>query len=314
MVGNGLRLVHPDLAAALELLPNFGSLSHETLADVRQLLTEGRPAEPIAGVTTEWVVLSGKGVNPELRALLQRPATPGPHPAILNLHGGGFVAGTPAREETPMQALCAALDAVILSVEYRLAPEHPFPAALDDARTGLIWLHDHATKVGIDAGRIAVRGVSAGGGIAAGLALSVRDKHGPPIAFLSLVYPMLDDRTVEHSTAGRYVWPITANRFGWNSYLGGASPVPITAAPGRCEDLFGLPPTFIATGSIDLFVDENMDFARRLMHAGVATELHVYPGAYHGFVLVAASAPARQFEHDSLSALRRALALSRAID
>jgi len=165
-----LELVDPDLVAALELLPDLGSISHETLADVRRLLAEGRQAEPIAGVTTEWVVLDGIDGSPDLPALLQRPTTPGPHPAILNLHGGGFVAGTAAREEGPMQLLCAALDAVILSVEYRLAPEHPFPAALDDAWTGLRWIHGTATELGIDTARIAVRGVSAGGGIAAGLA------------------------------------------------------------------------------------------------------------------------------------------------
>lgn len=302
-----MKLVDPDLLAALELLPDLGSLSRDTLADVRSLLAQGRPTEPVDGVTTEWVTLPSRAGVPDLTALLQRPNTPGPHPAILNLHGGGFVAGTAAREEGPMQTLCAALDAVILSVDYRLAPEHPFPAALDDARSGLLWLHEEATGLGIDRERIAVRGVSAGGGIAAGLALSVRDSAGPPIAFLSLVYPMLDDRTPEHPSASRHVWPITANRFGWASYLGGASPVPITAAPGRCEDLVGLPPTFITTGSIDLFIDEDIRFAQRLIHAGVATELHVYPGAYHGFVLIANSTVARQFERDSLAAFRRAL-------
>ena len=307
MTGDPLRMVHPDLVAALELLPDLGSLSSDTLVDVRRLLTEGRPAEPMAGVTTDWIALKRAEGTSGLRALLQRPTTPGSHPAILNLHGGGFVAGTAAREEGPMQTLCAALDAVILSVEYRLAPEHPFPAALDDAWTGLLWLHEHAAELGIDAKRIAVRGVSAGGGIAAGLALSVRDREGPGIAFLSLVYPMLDDRTEIHPTAGRHVWPVEANRFGWAAYLGGAMPVPITAAPGRCDDLSRLPPTFIATGSIDLFVDEDIRFAQQLMYAGVATELHVYPGAYHGFVLIAASTPARQFERDSLAALRRAL-------
>ena len=307
MTGDPLKMVHPDLVAALELLPDLGSLSSDTLVDVRRLLTEGRPAEPMAGVTTEWITLKRAEGTSGLRALLQRPTTPGSHPAILNLHGGGFVAGTAAREEGPMQTLCAALDAVILSVEYRLAPEHPFPAALDDAWTGLLWLHEHAVDLHVDATRIAVRGVSAGGGIATGLALSVRDRAGPAIAFLSLVYPMLDDRTELHPVAGRHVWPVEANRFGWASYLGEAVPVPITAAPGRCDDLSKLPPTFIATGSIDLFVDEDIRFAQQLMHAGVATELHVYPGAYHGFVLITASAPARQFERDSLAALRRAL-------
>ncbi len=300
-------LVDPDLIPALALLPDLGTLSLETLPGVRALLAERRIPEPVHGFTAEWVVLPSENDAPDLRALLHRPATPSPHPAILNLHGGGFVAGTAAREDGPMQTLCAKLDAVILSVDYRLAPDHPFPAALDDASTGLRWLHGSARRLGIDPARIAVRGVSAGGGIAAGLALAVRDRAGPPIAFLSLLYPMLDDRTVAHAVAGRHVWPIAANRFGWACYLGGAAPISIYAVPGRCDDLTGLPPTFIATGSIDLFVNENISFAQRLMDAGVSTELHVYPGAYHGFTLITGSAVAQQYERDALAALRRAL-------
>ena len=303
------RLVDPDLRSALELLPNLGSLSADTLESVRALLAEGRPTEPVPGVTSEWIDIPGEADGTTLRALLHRPDKPGPHPAVLNLHGGGFVAGTAAREDGPMQALCAALGAVVLSVDYRLAPEHPYPAALNDGWTGLRWLHAEAQRLEIDKARIAVRGVSAGGGIAAGLALSVRDEGGPAIAYLSLVYPMLDDRTVEHAVAGRHVWPIGANRFGWSSYLGGIDPVPAHAAPGRCGNLAGLPPTFIATGSIDLFVDEDIQFAQQLLRDGVPTELHVYPGAYHGFVLIADSVPARQFERDSLAAFRRALSL-----
>ncbi|WP_309610248.1 alpha/beta hydrolase [Sphingomonas sp.] len=309
MNDDALKLVDPELIPALDLLPNLKTLSHESLAELRALLAEGRDPDPVPGVTTEWIMLPGRAGAPELRALLHRPTTPGPHPAVLNIHGGGYVAGTAAREDGPMQALCAELGAVILSVEYRLAPENPFPAALDDAWTGVQWLHEEPERLAIDPARIAVRGVSAGGGIAVGLALAVRDRNGPPIAFLSLVYPMLDDRTGEHPAAGRHVWPIEANRFGWSCYVGDGDEPSIYAAPARCVQLAGLPPTFIATGSIDLFIDEDLRFAQRLMHAGVPTELHVYPGAYHGFTLIATSAPARQFERDSLAAFRRAIGL-----
>ena len=300
--------VDPDLRAALAVLPDLGSLSVDTLPGIRQLLAGIVPLDPPSGLTVENVSLAVPGEAPNVTGLLHRPATPGPHPALLNLHGGGFVAGTAEREDAAMRALCLSLDAVILSIDYRLAPETPFPGALDDAFAALNWLHDHADRLAIDRTRIAVRGVSAGGGLAAGLALYARDRSGPDLAFLSLVYPMLDDRTGPQPCAGQYVWPIAANRFAWSSYLAGIDPVPSYAAPARADSLAGLPPTFIATGSIDLFADENIRFAQRLMQSGVPTELHIYPGAYHGFTLIAASGVAQRFERDSLNALRLALA------
>lgn len=300
------QLVDPDLREAIAALPDLSGLSTESLPDIRQNLAAVTPLDPPVGLSVERVSLSVPGDAPDITGLLHRPATPGPHPAILNLHGGGFVAGTAEREDAAMRSLALALDAVILSISYRLAPETPFPGALDDAFAALSWLHDQAGRLAIDPARIAVRGVSAGGGLAAGLALCVRDRKGPNISFLSLVYPMLDDRTEAHAVAGKYVWPIAANRFGWSSYLGGIDPVPIYAAPGRAENLEGMPPTFIATGSIDLFAEEDMRFAQLLLRSGVPTELHVYPGAYHGFVLIAASGVAQRFERDSLDAFRRA--------
>ncbi len=307
IAGGDEQLVDPDLRAALSVLPDLGILTDETLSKIRQLLAVTAPLEPPVGLTVESVSLPGKDGAPDVTGLLHRPATPGPHAAILNLHGGGFVAGTAEREDAAMRTLALELDAVILSIDYRLAPETRFPGALEDAFAALSWLHTEAAALEIDHTRIAVRGVSAGGGLAAGLALFTRDHGGPAIAFLSLIYPMLDDRTGPHPAAGQYVWPIAANRFGWSSYLAKLDPVPIYAAPGRAESLIGLPPTFIGTGAIDLFIDEDIRFAQALIRAGVATELHVYPGAYHGFTLIAASGLAQRFERDSLEALRRAL-------
>ena len=309
--GGTEELVDPDLRAALAVLPDFGSLTSETLPAVRQLLAATTPLDPPIGLTVEAVSLPGAHGAPKVTGLLHRPATSGPHAAILNLHGGGYVAGTAEREDAAMRSLALALDAVILSIDYRLAPETRFPGAIEDAFAALTWLHAEAAALNIDRARIAVRGVSAGGGLAAGLALLTRDRGGPSIAFMSLVYPMLDDRTGVHPFAGQYVWPLAANRFGWSSYLGGLDPVPIYAAPARATNLAGFPPTFIATGAIDLFIDEDLRFAQSLIGAGVPTELHVYPGAYHGFTLIAAAGVTQQFERDSLAALYRALDTAR---
>ncbi len=295
-------LVDPELRAALAAIPDLAGLSLDTLPAVRASLA-GEPLPPAPpGLHIGRVRVPVGADQPDVDGILYRPEATGPVPAILNLHGGGFVAGTIEREDAGMRLLATSLGAAVLSLDYRLAPETPFPGALDDAEAALNWLHAHA---GNDPARIAVRGVSAGGGLAAALALRARHRGGPEIVFLSLVCPMLDDRTGPHPYAGKHVWPVEANRFAWDCYLGGADAVR-EAAPARAENLSGLPPTFIATGAIDLFVDEDIAFATALIRAGVPTELHVYPGAYHGFYLIAASAVAERFARDSLDALRRA--------
>jgi len=305
-----IALVDPDLREALAKLPSLGDLSAETLPQARIALA-GTPPEPAPdGLTITAVAIPGTPGQPDITALLYRPLGNGERPAILNLHGGGFVAGSAGREDPAMRALSLELDVVILSVDYRLAPEATFPQPLEDCFTALLWLHGQSAALGVDPERIAVRGVSAGGGLAAGLSLLARDRCGPPIAFQLLIYPMLDDRTPAQANAGQFVWPIEANRFGWSCYLGSEADgeVSIYAAPGRAENLAGLPTTFVATGSIDLFADEDIAFSRRLIAAGVATELHVYAGAYHGFNLIAGAAVAQRFERDAKDALRRALA------
>ena len=303
----GEDLVDPDLRPALAILPDLSGLSLASLPAIRDGLARTPPLDPPVGLSLETVTIPASGGAPAISGLLHRPAAAGPHAAILNLHGGGFVAGTAEREDGAMRMLSVALNAVILTIDYRLSPETPFPGALLDAVAALRWLHEQADILGIDPARIAVRGVSAGGGLAAGLALHARDHQGPAIAFLSLVYPMLDDRTGPHPIAGKYVWPIAANRFAWSCYLAGLDPVPAYAAPARAESFAGLPPTFIATGAIDLFAEEDISFAQALVRAGVPTELHVYPGAYHGFTLIGSAAVAQRFERDSLEAFQRAL-------
>jgi len=202
---------------------------------------------------------------------------------------------------------------VIVSVDYRLSPEWRFPAAIEDCYAGLAWTIAHAGELGIDPARIGVMGESAGGGIAAALALMARDRGEYGLAFQHLTYPMIDDRTCvrpPHPVTGEFVWPAHNNHFGWSAYLGrepGGDDVPAYAAAARAADLTGLPPAYVMVGGLDLFLEENIDYARRLMAAGVATELHVYPGAFHGFDLMPGPPVAEQARAARLSALSRAL-------
>lgn len=308
---DALALVDPELVPALAAIPDFGPLSDATLGSFRALMTAvAQEAEADEPVEVDEITLAGGTGHPEVSALLYRHRNTGLRPAILNVHGGGYVVGSALRDDPAMRLLAVDAEAVILSVDYRLAPETPYPGPLEDCYAALCWLHDNAMALGIDRNRIAVRGVSAGGGLAAGLALLARDRGGPAIAWQLLLYPMLDDSTGAHPVAGRFVWPASANRYGWDAYLGalaGGQEIPYTAVPARADDLSGLPPTFIATGAIDLFADEDVQFAQRLMQWGVPTELHVYPGAYHGFNLVESARIARQYAEDARRALRRAL-------
>jgi acetyl esterase/lipase len=224
----------------------------------------------------------------------RRAGADGLRPALYSMHGGGYMIGSYDMDDAMFDDRCQALDIVGVSVEYRLAPTTPYPGPLEDCYRGLKWTYDHAEELGIDRDRLGVTGVSAGGGLAAALALLARDRGEIPIAFQLLDCPMIDDRQATHSSrlAGLPVWSRESNEFGWRSYLGelyGSSEVPYTAAPARADDLTGLPPAFISVGSVDGFLDEDVDFALRLNRAGVPCELHVYPGACHGYQMVAGS-------------------------
>ena len=310
------------------------------------------PVEPLGYVNSELRAIAARLINAPVlteRQRLRRPAvTYGPLPdgiveryvpgaagrppvpvfvinaatapatlrgAILYLHGGGYVGGDARDDLRRLTALAERLDCVVVSVQYRLAPETRFPGALEDNYSALKWLHDNARTLGVDARRIAVLGESAGGGHAAMLTIAARDRKQVPVAFQALVYPMLDDRTGSSrevgSTIGTLVWRPADNRFGWSALLGrpaGSRKVPAGSVPARVADLSGLPPTFIEVGSIDLFAEEDIDFARRLVGAGVPTELLVVPGAYHGFQLFSPRAEvSQQFTAALENALARAL-------
>lgn len=307
-----LALVDPELRPALAALPDLASLSDQTLPGLRAAMAGTPLADAPAGLEISRVSIPARDGAPDVSALLYRPAgSTGLNPALLYLHGGGYVSGSAQRDDPAVRDLALATGMVILSVDYRLAPETPFPGPVEDAYDALRWLHEQSGALGIDPGRIAVRGNSAGGGLAAGLALLARDRGQYSIAFLQLVYPMLDDTTEAHATGGRHVWTPASNAYGWNAYLGSTARDADNgyAVPARAGDLSGLPPTWIGCGGLDLFIDENLAFAQRLMAAGVATELHVYPGAYHGFNLIAGAAVSQRFERDLRAALHRAITL-----
>ena len=304
---DAMRLVAPDLRPALDLLPDLGALSNETLADVRQSLAPRPMPESSSGLHVEDILIASRD-DGEVRGLLYVPDEPS-GAALVYLHGGGFVSGSAQRDDAITRRLASEFGLVLLSVNYRLAPEHPYPAALDDAFDALVWLHDHARSLGVDAARIGVRGNSAGGGLAASLALRARDAGGPSIRWLGLVYPMLDDRTEAHPHAGRHVWTAQANAWAWRAYLGEAARA-APAVPARVETLEGFPPTWIGIGDIDLFSEESLTFASRLIRAGVPTDLCVYAGAFHGFFLIPSADASRRFEHDFTQAMIRGLALN----
>ncbi len=208
-------------------------------------------------------------------------------PGVLSIHGGGYILGSPQMEAFGTGRLVRDLGVVTVSPDYRLAPEHPFPAALDDCMTTLEWMRAHAQELGIDPDRIAVMGGSAGGGLAAAVAQRSHDE-GIPLRAQVLAYPMIDDRAVlrdDHAGRGRLLWTPANNRFGWTSYLGREprmSDAPEYAAPARRTDLTGLPPAWVGVGDLDLFYDEDVDYAEKLRAAGVPCELVTVPGMYHG--------------------------------
>lgn len=237
-----------------------------------------------------------------------------PPAAFYWIHGGGMVSGSVEASDGYCVRIADELGILVASVDYRLAPEHPYPAPLEDCYAGLLWLVCSTESLGVASSRIGIGGGSAGAGLAAGLALLARDRGEAKICYQHLVYPMLDDRNHTHSSQvvldGR-VWNRDTNRIGWNAYLAGRAGqdgVEPYAAPARADQLAGLPPTYICVGTLDLFMDEDIAYAQALLAAGVVTELHVYPGAFHGAPnMIPGAALSRRWLSDELAALRRAL-------
>ncbi|MRG58886.1 alpha/beta hydrolase fold domain-containing protein [Agromyces sp. CFH 90414] len=273
---------------------------------------------PVAGIRIEDLTVPGADGAPDVEVRVYDPAGRAPgSPALLWLHGGGFLIGDPEQDEASSIAFARELGMLVVAPRYRLAPEHPAPAAVHDAYSALTWLFGEAAARSVDPGRIAIGGASAGGGLAAGLALYAHDRGEVRPAFQLLVYPMLDDRTVlrtDLDTRGVRGWTPASNRFGWTSYLGGppgAADVSPYAAPARRADLTGLPPAWIGVGSLDLFHDEDCAYAFRLQAAGVGCELLVIEGAFHGFDSIMRKAGvSREFWRAQADALRAGLAIA----
>jgi acetyl esterase/lipase len=239
--------------------------------------------------------------TPSVLVTVTCPTDPGDtgRPAVLYIHGGGMILGSPQAEAVGCGKLARALDAVVVSPDYRLAPEHPFPAALDDCMAALRWMRENADELGIDPDRIAVTGSSAGGGLSAAVAQRAHDE-GIALRAQALVYPMLDDRTAlrdDDTGRGRFLWTHASNRFGWTAYLGREprmSDAPEYAVPARREDLSGLAPAWVGVGDLDLLYDESVAYAKRLTECGVPCELVTVPGMYHGTDGLAGKTPAMQ--------------------
>jgi acetyl esterase/lipase len=305
------HLVDGELVTLLEAWPD-APFSLETLPAIRANMQYPFPQPLNPDVDVRRETIPG---TPPVEVLICCPKTSrSDRGGILHIHGGGFVLGSTALVEPVARNMAAELDCVIVSVEYRLAPETRFPGALEDCYAALGWMIANARALGVNPKRIGVMGESAGGGLAAALALYARDKGEHKLAFQHLFYPMLDDRTCAtkdpHPFAGEFVWTAEKNRIGWAALLGtepGSDGVSPYASPARAKSLAGLPPTFISTGALDLFLEEDMDYARRLLRGGVPTEFHIYPGAYHGFDFVATAAVAQTSRRDRFAALKRAL-------
>ncbi len=290
-----------DVLGAFELPP----IDHDGIAAMRAASFKA-PDLSDAVTRTEHLVPG----DPPVRVRVHRPAgAEGPLPAIVTIHGGGYVIGTYDMDDLLLDRWCPDLGIVGVSVEYRLAPETPYPGPLDDCYAALRWTYDRADELGIEPRCIGVSGISAGGGLAAALALLARDRGEVPLAFELLDCPMLDDRQTTPSirAAGLYVWGSDSNTFGWRAYLGalyGTADVPPYAAAARATELAGLPPSCVIVGSIDGFRDEDVDYAQRLNQAGVPCELHVIAGLPHAYLLVpdaAAVQLATRSAHDWLA-------------
>jgi len=316
-------LIDPELLGVLSVLETMNSggssaggdigASRQRLRDAMRSTGARSDAGPAApdGVKRQELRIPGLKGAPPVRALVYRPeGVAGSLPAVLDIHGGAFVLGAPEGGDATNRRLAKDLGAVVVSIDYRLAPENPYPAAIDDSYAALLWMHRHAKSLGIDATKIAVMGGSAGGALAASLALRARDEGGPAIRAQMLIYPSLDDRPFTPLDPNCKPGTAKPVERAYVMYLGrtpGPSDVSAYAFAARAHSLTNLPPTFIAVGSVDGLVGQDLAYARRLIQAGVPTELHVYPGAFHGFDMAREATVTKEFYADLVDALRRAL-------
>ncbi len=314
-----IQSLDPELRGPVaELMDEFVTLDDipEARVAAGRMMEAAKAQTPITyRVEMEEKVVPGPAGAPEVAVRIYRPeGQVGPLPALLWIHGGGYVLGSIEYDDPICSRLAAEAECVTVAVEYRLAPENPFPAALEDCYAVLKWMAADADELGIDRFRIAIGGASAGGGLSAALALLTRDRAEVDVVFQLLVYPMLDDCSV--AAAGETLpdavfWTRDNNLVAWRSYLGrepGEEGISYYASACRAPDLRGLPPAYVTVGDQDLFAGEDIDYARRLIGVGVPAELHVYPGGCHGLDMLAPEADVSvRFTSDLIRALKRAL-------
>lgn len=302
-----MKTVDPELKTALESFPGF-NITSEFLSVIRQF-----PAKPpLQTPLYEEVIIEPDGDEEPLRCLLIDPIPSADNrPAMLYFHGGGYIFGSPEITLPTAQKLAEDVGCLIILPDYRLAPEHPFPAALEDGRRVLSWLEANADGLRLDKTRIAIGGDSAGGGHAVVLTAAHGHKTSIRPSCLFLAYPMLDNETGVDGEGGTSIWTPANNLFGWQSYLGTTGleeKIAQGAVPSKIENLQDFPPTFLATGTLDLFFNENLEFVKKLQTQGVATEKHVFQGAYHGFdVLVPDAEISQNFHKTCVDSLKRFL-------
>ncbi len=286
----------PEIAPIVPLLPTVQDWSDMPAVrkDMAEMFVKMGVEPPQARDDVKWEDrhIAGPEGAPEVMVRIYRPPNDeGVKPGLLYIHGGGFCVGSVEGEHAGAASMCAEADAVVVSVEYRLAPEHPYPAPLEDCYAALQWLHAQAASLRVDPAHIGIAGQSAGGGLSAGLALLARDRGGPAICFQMLGIPELDDRLETPSMRAFTDTPLW-NRpnavVSWKYYLGEehAADPPIYAAPARATDLSGLPPAYVATMEFDPLRDEGIFYAAKLLECGVPVELHQFPGTFHGSSLM----------------------------
>ena len=284
-----LPKIHPELQASAKRFPNF--VYNRRTTWLFRLLTDLMPSpKKLEEVRVENTFIPHPDGHTNIRLRIYQPkSVTEPTPVLLWIHGGGYLIGKPEQDDDSCSHFVRELGLTIVSVDYRLAPKYPFPAALDDCYSALQWVVSHSRQLGIDPKRIAIGGASAGGGLAAALVQLAHDRQEIQIAFQMLVYPMLDDRTVlrtDIDDSQNITWNHRSNRYGWESYLGrecGAAEVRAYSVPARRADLSGLPPAWIGVGALDIFHDEDVAYAQRLRECGVECEIEIVPGAFHGF-------------------------------
>lgn len=311
---NTRHLVDPEIAPLLDMFPPL-ALTAQSLPMLRAMFGAPVPGALAPAMAPEVIMIPGRNGAPDVRISVFDPPGRANPATLLHLHGGGMVLGYTPANDGPNAALALALGVMVVSAEYRLAPETPFPGPQEDCMAALDWIVSISAERGIDPARIGVMGDSAGAGLAAAVALMARDEGTVALRGQFLTYPMLDHRTgtpekpgLPHT--GEFIWNRSNNQFGWNALQGTYAANDARKgwfSPALAEDLSGLPPTYIATGALDLFLEEDLEYTARLAGAGVPVELHVYPGAYHGFNIVPTARVTQTYQRDLTAAIAQVL-------